>query len=151
MKGFFTSDSFWISSMLICDLSLMTSNLWNSISFLLSKQYQYLSGKRNLQNNFAQPSNIEEAFSLLHKGLSLITHKLAIVWWLKKRSKCTTDGQVFPFQEKLVKKSQKKRTVQYCAVLFLCILSFNLKKTKSKKKIYSKKFCFNLSRQNRLI
>jgi hypothetical protein len=34
--------------------------------------------KRDLQNNVAQPSNIEEAYSLLHKGLGLITHELAI-------------------------------------------------------------------------
>jgi len=34
--------------------------------------------KRDLQNNVAQPSNIEEEYSLLHKGLGLITHELAI-------------------------------------------------------------------------
>jgi hypothetical protein len=31
-----------------------------------------------MNNNVAQPSNIEEAYSLLYKGLGLITHELAI-------------------------------------------------------------------------
>jgi len=54
--------------------------LWISISSkrhfenpIISKSF-----KRDLQNNVAQPSNIEEAYSLLHKGLGLITHELAI-------------------------------------------------------------------------
>jgi len=54
--------------------------LWISISSkqhfenpIISKNF-----KRDLQNNVAQPSNIEEAYSLLHKGLGLITHELAL-------------------------------------------------------------------------
>ena len=61
-------------------LAFEKDGIWISISSkgyfenpIISKSF-----KRDLQNNVAHPSNIEEPYSLLHNGLGLITHKLAI-------------------------------------------------------------------------
>jgi len=55
---------------MVMDFNFLKTTFENPI---ISKSF-----KRDLQNNVAHPSNIEEAYSLLHKGLGLITHELAI-------------------------------------------------------------------------